>query len=163
MSCRWETFSWGRVFLRKCPPHQGRGQAFQVLRIRRAQDPGACSQLSSGESWLILAHSFRSSFSPWALWASCPFKKGSHTLWGPASPAGCLAQLQLGPSWAGFECWTLQKRGDCFESSAHLPGINPCPRKDSVSSAPIVAPASCPPTLALRHIRIILKDRAQDP
>lgn len=39
--------------------------------------------------------------------AGCPFKKGSHTLWGPASPAGCLAGLQLGPSWAGFECWTL--------------------------------------------------------
>lgn len=94
-------------------PTSGEGQACQVPRIRQAlrQDPGDFSQIFSGGSWLILAYSFLSCFSPRDLWAGCSFKKGSHTLWGPASPAGCLAGPQLGPSWAGFECWTLWRKG----------------------------------------------------
>lgn len=122
----------------------GEGTSLSILRIRQAasQDPGSCSQLFPGGSWLVLAHFFLSSFSPRALWAGCPFKKSSHTLWGPASPAGCLTGLQLGPSWAGFECWTLRKRG------AALNQVHISQESMSEEELPVISP-HCGPCLPL--------------
>ena len=132
-------------------PYPGEGSfCLGVPHIRRGDKPVKSSGLCKHQARiLVLVHSFSLEKAGWSLLtpsclafpyrlsgAGCPFKKGSHKLWGPASPAGCLAGLQLGPSWVGFECWTLWRRETAL-NQVHIPQESMPEKGLSVISPPL--------------------------
>lgn len=146
-SCRWTAFPRRTVFLPRCPNSRS-----GIKAIRLVNKPGSwCLFLAS--LWRRLAHPPLApscvAFSPRALQAGCPFKKGLCCFTMALPPLLCV-------SWAAFVCWTLQRR-EAASNQAHT--LQESMAKEGLPGhSPSRCPGLPPLSLALGHTGIILKD-----